>query len=457
MEDPTRLLIRGGSVVSGTRTCHADVLVQGQRIVGVLDPGESASFTGPATEVIDAHGKYLVPGLIDAHVHFRDPGLTTKETFGSGTRAAAIGGVTTVLDMPNTIPTVNTSSRLDHKVGIVEESAHVDFGLYAALDEQGAHRVPELAEAGAIALKLFLGPTTGGIRAPERPALVRALHDAAASDLVVAVHAEDEAIIQVAQERQELRNARSSYHTFLEGRPRSGELAATSEVVSLARHTRARMHVAHVALTEAVELLARAKADGISITGEACLPHLFLDDVACDRHGSVAKVLPPIRTSADRDALWSALRAGVLDCIGTDHAPHEQSLKVGTPFADAPGGIVGVELLLPMLLTAVRSERLTLEQLVTACCEGPADLFGLTGKGRIEVGADADLVVVDPSRDRVIDASQFESLARHSPFDGTPTFGTIDTTILRGKVVARDGVIAGPPLGQHVSRSSTST
>ncbi|HLT58998.1 MAG TPA: allantoinase AllB [Limnochordales bacterium] len=492
------LLVRGGTIVTADRIFHGDVLVRDGRIWAVIErvadhqdagagddgsggdgaaegglsgrgePGprgdrfdERRASSGSAeprpgadglrrqldgADVIDATGLYVLPGLVDVHVHFREPGLTHKEDFLSGTAAAACGGVTTVLDMPNTKPPVATAAALLAKAQQVAGRAYVDYGLYGAVTEDNLAELPAMAEAGAVAFKLFLGPTTGDIRAPGWGRLMEVFAAVRETGLPLAVHAEDRDVIEYWQARRAAEA--TDYRGFLETRPPFGELAATQNVALLAQRAGTPVHIAHVTLAEAVDLIREAKERGAPITAETCPPYLLLTADDCQRLGPVSKVLPPIRERLDQEMLWQGLHEGVLDCIATDHAPHLDEEKQGKAWLQAPGGMIGVETLLPSLLTQVRRGRLTLQQLVAWTSRRPAEIFGLgRRKGDIRPGFDADLAIVDLDAAWTVRAEDLHSKGKNSPFIGASLQGKVVHTIVRGHVVVRNGQLTGPPRG----------
>lgn len=444
------LVIRGAQVVSSDRIAPLDVAVNDGKIAALLAPGEPCT----ADECIDAHGLYLLPGLVDAHVHMRDPGMTNKESIVSGTIAAACGGVTTVLDMPNTMPPVADVPTLRAKTRLVPGRAHVDVGFYALLGPGTIDRLPDLAAAGCMGFKLFLGPTTGNLQAPDWGELTSAFRILADLRIPIVVHAEDRAMIDYWLPRA--RQMGDDYAAFLAGRPESGEIAATERICRLAGETGAAVHIAHVTLAQAVDVIAAAKERKWPVTAETCPPYLFLTADDYRQVGTAMKVLPPVRQAADRAALWAALRCGTLDMVATDHAPHTTDDKAKGLW-DAAAGAPGVETLLPMLLAAARRGTCTLPQIVRWCAEAPAIRFGIAGKGRLTPGAWADMVLVDLQRPWEIKPQRLHSLsasAETTPFHGWTGNGAPVMTLLHGRVVAQDGEPVGQPAGQWVHPGS---
>lgn len=459
------LLVKGGTIVIAERTFPGDVVIRGGRIVEVIEGDGSAGMAPEparaAVPVLDATGKYVLPGLVDVHVHLRDPGLTDKEDFATGTLAAACGGVTTVLDMPNTLPPVATADIVRAKAAGVRGRAYVDYGLYGLIDEHNADQLAAMAEAGVSGFKLFLGPTTGDLRAPGWGQLLEVFATLREIGLPVVVHAEDRDVIEYWQAKVQggwrpsdnFSGAPCDYATFLATRPRFGEVAAIQTVCLLAQMTATPIHIAHVTVAEAVDVIRRAKATGAPVTAETCPPYLTMTEAHCERLGTLSKILPPIRGEADRDALWAGLHDGAIDLIATDHAPHEQAAKQGHSWLTAAGGMIGVETMLPVLLEQVHRGRLSLNELVRWTSERPAQAFGLAErKGAVRPGMDGDLVIVDADAERVIGARTLHSKSANSPVLGETLRGAVVYTVLRGRVVVDNGQPVGDPGGQPVAR-----
>jgi len=437
------LLIRGGTLVTPRALFKADVGVSDGMIAKLLAPGQACS----AQEVIDADGLYVLPGLIDAHVHLREPGLVHKETIATGTKAAACAGVTTVLDMPNTLPPVVDAETLVSKGQLIEDQAQVDVGLFAALTPGSARELQKIIEGGSVGFKLFLGPTTGDLQAPGWGELLDVCAMLADTRLPLVVHAEERDVIEYWTPRAKSHG--DDYRHLLASRPEFGEVSTTASICRLAGHTGAAVHIAHVSLAEAVEVIRQAKAIGWPVTAETCPPYLFLTAEDFPTIGPAMKVLPPVRHQDDQDQLWYGFRSGVLDIIATDHAPHLASEKESGVW-EAPGGALGVETLLPLMLEAVRQGRCSLCDIVRCCCANPATIFSLQGKGHLRPGAWADIVMVDLSKHWCIETEQLHSLARSTPFVGWRGQGAPVATLLRGRLVARDGEPVGKPSGRWI-------
>jgi dihydroorotase (multifunctional complex type) len=347
-----------------------------------------------------------------------------------------MGGITTVLDMPNTIPPTDSPAAVDEKLGLATEKSYCDFGLFGLLGDASADRVDELtANWSVVGLKVFLGPTTGDLQPPSDASLLRGLRQAASSGLRVAFHAEDAEVI------------RSSG-----GRPVEAEVVAIDHIGRLLEASGAAGHVCHVSSAEGLGAIGRWRARGIDLTTEVTPHHLYLTDADVAELGAVAKVYPPIREPRHGLALQAALTSGDIDFVASDHAPHTPDEKQAPA---PPAGTSGIETSLPLLLAhGLHAGRLTLEQLVRAMSEAPARAWGLwPRKGALQVESDADLTIVDLDREGVIRGAELHSKHGLTPLEGWPTHGAAVTTIVRGRVVMRDGELLGDPgWGEGVSR-----
>ncbi len=397
--------------------------------IGVDEGGKIAAIKRTiAGDDVEDHGDALIlPGCVDMHVHLRDPGLTEKEDVPSGTRSAAIGGVTTVVDMPNTRPPVTTRETLADKAARMRGRATVDYGLYAAPRSHAA--VAELADA--LAFKVYMAESTGSLQI-DNDSLAAVLRASEGADRLVVVHAEDATRFRPDQP--------ATLAGQSQARPKESEVAAVKKLAELRGNARA--HVAHVTCVETIA----AVPEGV--TTEVTPHHLFLDTSRPLK--AFGKVNPPLRTPEDRKALWDAFAAGRIDVVATDHAPHTREEKEA-PFDEAPSGLPGVATSFPLLLRQVRAENLSLERLVEAMASRPAEILGI-GKGRIEVGADADLVVVDARRVVRITPRRVRYKCGWTPFEGME--GIFPTTVyLRGERIVEDGEPITEGAGRLVMRT----
>ncbi|HZL63525.1 MAG TPA: dihydroorotase family protein [Thermoleophilia bacterium] len=459
------LLVRGGIVVSPAGRRVADVLCEDERITAVLDPGSEVR----ADEVIDAAGLLVFPGFIDPHIHPRDPGDTHKEDFAHASRAAAAGGVTTLLVMPNAVPPVTDVASFRRRAEEHGAVAHVDFGLWGL--SLGTGNIGDLAglfAEGAVAVKLFWGYALDkeskrlvyntADRAPEDmipPASIgevleifQAIADAGG---ILAAHCEDRDILDVAQ--RQLGHAPEAYADLRVARPDVAESSSVAVGIELARATGCHFHVCHISSARATHLVRLAQQDGLPVTAETCPHYLLFVAADCAGRDAAMKAYPPVREVADRDALWAGVADGTIASLGSDHAPHTLADKTQA-FATAPAGMVAVETMMPLLIDQMNAGRVTPERLCWAASEGTAMLYGLyPRKGAIQPGADADLVLVDPDAEWTIRGEELHSVQKHTPLEGTAVRGMPVMTILRGSVVAKDREPVGEPGGRLVRRT----
>ena len=412
------LVVKGRLVLPDGRIERGAVGVKGGRITEV-----GANVAGART--LDVGERLVAPGAIDPHVHFRDPGHPEKEDFGSGTRAAALGGVTTVLDMPNTAPPTFTRDALEDKLARARAKACVDFGLHLGLDEKGAS-IPLLPEATS--MKVYLGATTGDLLVRDLGLVRRALQAAALAKRTVVFHAESQACLD--------RHAHlldDEYPSHADARPPVCEAEAIAALVGAAADTGARVHIAHLSTAAGLAAL-----DGTGFTSEVCPHHLLFDRDRLNDGGRF-KMNPPLRSPSDMSALWSALREGRIGCLASDHAPHTPAEKATERARSCPAGVPGVQTLLPVLLP--HRERVGLARLLDASVAA-ARIFSLPGKGRIAAGHDADLAVYDLAAERPVRAQEMASKAGWTPFEGMPAvFPT--HVMLRGERIVEEGVFVG--------------
>ena len=456
-----RRLVRGGTLVTAAGERTADVLIDGETIerVGPNLSRESADAD------IDATGLHVFPGFIDPHVHARDPGLTQKEDFAHLTRAAAAGGITTVLVMPNAVPAVTDVVTFDRQATQHEATAHIDFGLWAlALGNETSTDLARLAEAGAVATKLFWGYAfdrrTGTLRYDAVDAMDpdvippagngdvwRLLRAAGESGIVVGVHCEDHSVTTVAAAAGA--PARSPTELMV-SRPAEAEAVAVASLIELARASGARIHVLHTSTARSVELIRRARADGIAVTAETCPHYLTLDPHDLTGPAARTKVYPPLRGGAEAEALWEGLSDGTIESVSSDHAPHGPTDRSG-PYEDQPAGIAGTQSMVPVVIDAARRRGVPLGVLAERLSEGAARLYGLyPRKGSLDAGADADLTMVDLESPWRIDAADMYSKDRQSPWQGMEGRGRPVVAMVRGRIVMRDGRPVGEPAGHIV-------
>ncbi len=435
MSERFDLIVKGGTVATPGGLVAADIGARGGRIaaLGALD--EAA-----AEEVIDARGLHVLPGVIDTQVHFREPGNEHKEDLASGTRAAALGGVAAVCEMPNTNPSTTTKMLLEDKLARAAGRAAVDHAFFVGAAHENVGELAALEQLpGCAGVKLFMGSSTGSLLVPDDEGVLAVL---SAGRRRVAVHAEDETRLG---ERKRIAVAGGKPHLHPLWRDEETALLAVGRLLAHARRAGRRVHVLHVTSAGEMELLARHKDIA---TVETTPQHLTLAAPECyDRLGSLAQMNPPIREASHRAALWRAVREGVVDVIGSDHAPHTLEEKA-RPYPESPSGMPGVQTLVPILLDHVHAGRLSLERFVDLTSAGPARIYGIAGKGRIARGYDADFTVVDLALERVIENRWIASRCGWTPFAGMRVTGWPRMTVIRGRLVMREDELLGSPQGR---------
>lgn len=383
---------------------------------------------------------YVLPGVVDTHVHVNEPGRTAWEGFASATRAAALGGVTTLVDMPlNSIPPTTTPAGLRAKRRAATGQLSVDVGLWGGAVPGNLDDLRPLWDAGVMGFKCFLSPSGVDEFPPLGPAAFEAaLRTVAAFDGLVVVHAEDPAVLAGAPVRPGV-----SYRDFVASRPHDAETSAIARVVAGARETGCRVHVLHLSSARALDLLADARAEGLPVTVETC-PHYLTFDADAIPDGSPAhKCCPPIRDAGNREALWDALREGVVDMVVTDHSPAtaEEKLRGGGDLQQAWGGVSGLQVGFQAVADGAARRGIGIAEVSRWMSTRTADLVGLTHKGRLTVGADADVVVLDPRRPLHVDVRTLAHRNPISAYDGLTLSASVTSTVLRGRVVARDGAV----------------
>ncbi|MET8700653.1 allantoinase AllB [Kitasatospora sp. NPDC004723] len=443
------VVIRSRRVVLPDGERPADVLVRDGRIARIAAHG---SFPADGAPTADLGGTALLPGLVDTHVHANEPGRTEWEGFAAATRAAAAGGVTTLVDMPlNAVPPTTTTAGLAAKRKAAEGRAWVDLGFWGGAVPENLADLEPLHRAGVFGFKSFLAPS-GVEEFPHLDAagLEAALAEQARLGALAVVHAEDPAVLAAAPWQPGVR-----YRDFLASRPAAAETAAVARLLAAARRTGARVHVLHVSSAGVLPLLRRARAEGVDVSAETCPHYLTLGAEEVPDGGTAFKCCPPIREEANREALWAALAAGEFAAVVSDHSPSTPDLKLlpahggSGDFAAAWGGIASLQLGLRAVWTEARRRGHTLADVVRWMSAGPARLAGLDGrKGAIAVGHDADLVAFDPDGEFTVHAAELHHRHPVTPYAGRTLTGAVRTTWLRGRVVD----LAGEPFGVQLHR-----
>lgn len=476
------ILLKNGQVGCGLGVYDADVLIENGKIVDTYDWGKAIK----ADKIIDCKGKIILPGLIDAHVHMREPGQAYKEDWESGSKAAVAGGVTTVCDMPNNVPPVLTCEDLEKKRALVAGRAYCNYGFYIGFDGQNFSEINKAQNVAGV--KIYVANSTGnmGVSYETIENLFKKC------DKLIVAHAEDEAMIQENAQKyfaelegsaglkkvkagragkaigggkasggkairgskaklasdfavSKVGNIDSSVHSKI----RSSECAAKAVqfLCNLAKAARRRLHIAHISSDQELAIILEYR--DIGVTCEVAPHHLLLSDDDYGHLGNFIKVNPPVRSRTDIFTMWKALKFGEIDIIATDHSPHTIVEKEQN-YSDAPSGMPELDTLLPILLNAVNDGGLEMKELVKFCCEGPAKIFGIKGKGQVEPGFDADLVVVDMELSREVDRKALFTKCGWSPYEGSVFKGWPVMTFVNGNLVFKNGKIVGKEVGREV-------
>ena len=429
-------IFKGGIVVNQDGEGQRDIGVKNGVITAIGDLSRAS-----AGEVIDCKGLHILPGVIDSQVHFREPGLDHKEDLESGSRAAVMGGVTAVFEMPNTDPLTTTPEALADKVKRGTHRMHCDFAFWVGGTHENAKDVAELERLpGTPGIKVFMGSSTGALLVEDDAGVASILRNTRRR---AAFHSEDEMMLR---ERRDLRveNDPRSHPVW-----RSAEVAmrCTERLVRIAHETRARIHVLHITTAEEILFLAKHK-DVASC--EITPHHLTMTAPECyERLGTYAQMNPPVREAHHRDGLWYGIQQGITDVLGSDHAPHTRAEK-DKPYPNSPSGMTGVQTLVPLMLDHVNAGKLTLQRFVDLTSAGPQRLFSIANKGRIAVGYDADLTIVDMKRKETIRHEWIASKCGWTPYDGVTVQGWPIGTIVRGKKVMWDGALVESAQGEKV-------
>ena len=433
------ILIRNGLLINEGVKISADILISGDLIDGIFDPGEGPA--GYDTEVIDATGMWVLPGVIDDHVHFRDPGLTHKGDIGSESAAAVAGGVTSFMDMPNTRPQTVSLTEWNKKNEHAAEVSFANYSFYLGATETNINELLKADPRYVPAIKLFLGASTGNMLVRGNAALDSVF---AMKNLPLACHCEDEQIIRAnsaAYFEEYGDEIDPSFHPLI--RSREACLSSSSSAIERAHRSGARLHLLHLSTAEEAALLASSPdPTAKQITGEACVHHLWFDDTYYAQKGTLIKWNPAVKKPSDREALIRAVNEGAIDVIATDHAPHTIDEKM-TPYFKAPSGGPMVQHSLPVMLELCHRGEIRPETVVRAMCHNPAMLFGIKGRGFLRPGYKADIVIVDPDDPWIVTKENILYKCGWSPLEGTLLHSRVITTIVNGIEVLRDGRLTG--------------
>jgi dihydroorotase len=438
------IILSGGTLVNHDGVGLRDLGLKDGKIARIGDLSQAS-----AGERIDCRGLHILPGVIDTQVHFREPGATHKEDLESGSRGAVLGGVVGVFEMPNTKPLTTGPAELADKLTRAGGRMHCDFAFWIGGTHDNARDIPELERLpGAAGIKIFMGSSTGSLLVADDEGVALVLEHARRR---VAVHSEDEFRLE---ERKSFRipGDPTSHPVW---RDETVALRSTQRLMRIAREKRAQVHVLHVSTFEEIELLQFYK-DVASV--EATPHHLTMSDADYIRIGTLAQMNPPVRSARHRDGLWRGVEQGVVDVLGSDHAPHTLEEKA-KPYPESPSGMTGVQTLVPIMLDHVNAGRLSLQRFVDLTSAGPARLFGLAAKGRVAAGYDADLTIVDLARKSVIRNDWIASRVGWTPYDGREVTGWPVGTFVRGAKAMWEGEIvtpaSGAPIRFHATREQS--
>jgi allantoinase len=456
-------IVRNGKIVDGNEIFEADIYIKDGKIAAI----SKEALEGSTNHETDAQGCHVLPGLIDVHIHSRDPGPTYKEDFYHSTQAAAAGGITTVFEMPNTTPTINNVENFHKQVNNLTPKAFVDFGIWGiCLGELNLKNIASLNDVGVIGFKFFWGYAVNSKTFqlvynynPDEPDIIPPFRDGEVLDIfeevaktgkVLAIHAENHDLMEHLSKKVEA-SGRRDYEALLAGRPNLAEETTIQTGIAFARKTGARLHILHITTAEGVQRVRQAQKEGLPVTAETCPHYLFLSNEDFDRVGPTMKVYPPVKYKKDQEAIWQGLDDGVVSIVCSDHAPHTAEEKNGDLWS-IPAGMCGVETLVPMMLNAVNEGKLTIQRLASVLSENPAKQFGVyPQKGSLQVGTDADITIVDLNKKHKINKEELHSKSKVTAFDGLEITGFPVSTIVRGKTVMKHGEIMGEPTGRLVT------
>jgi dihydroorotase len=435
MSENYSLIIKNGSCYINSKLEKIDIALADNKIkkIGKVEVNN--------TKVIDASDKLVLPGIIDTQTHFREPGSTDREDLESGSRAAVLGGVTSVFEMPNTNPPTSNLLEFDKKLNLAKNRMHCNYAFYFGATPDNVEQLSKLKGLkGCCGVKLFAGSSTGKLLVDKEADIEKVI---SYSDRIVSIHSEDEEILKLRKKFIK----EGDVHSHPEWRNTECAISSTRRVVKIAERYNKKIHVLHVTTKEEVDFLAMHKKN---VTFEITPQHLTLYAPDCyDKLGTLAQMNPPIRKKEHYDRLWVAVKNSVVDVLGSDHAPHSKEDKK-KKYPDSPSGMPGVQTILPIMLNHINNEKLSLEQLIKLMCENPCKIFGIKNKGYIKEGFDADLTIVDMNKKQIIKDEMIASKCGWTPFNNFTVKGFPVATIINGKIVMSDGKVniegSGQPL-----------
>jgi len=430
--------IVGARLLKGNDLIKADISIANGKIVKI---GKHSKVPKAENE-IDANGLLALPGLIDVHVHLRDMQLSHKEDFFSGTCAAAAGGFTTVLDMPNTIPPTDSCERFNEKINVAKQKAMVNIGFHGMLINK-VHELVGLAQMGIMSFKLYLNKSNHDLDVRNDKLLFKLMYECAQLNIPLTIHAEE------LSEVKEI----DSLNNHIKNRGEKLEVDALRRILGLVKKSNCQAHICHLSASESVQIIKEERNSGLDISCEVTPHHLFLNEEIFKEHGALVLTDPPLRNKNTAENLFNALKEGVINIVASDHAPHTLKEKLGSNANEVPPGIPGLETTLPLLLTEVNSKRLTLKRIVDILAKGPARIFHLDNKGTLEEGKDADLTLIDLKVEHVIRSDKLFTKAEYSPFDGIKCKGKAVKVFVSGNQVMESGeMVENPGVGKIITR-----
>ena len=433
MSDNYSLIIKNGSCYINGKLENTDIALSGNKIkkIGRIDLNSS--------KVFDASDKLVLPGIIDTQVHFREPGSTDREDLESGSRAAVLGGITSVFEMPNTNPPTSNLIEFEKKLVLAKDRMHCNYAFYFGATPENVDQLSKLKNLkGCCGVKLFAGSSTGKLLVAKEEDIEKVISN---SDRVVSIHSEDEEILNL--RKKFIKDG--DVHSHPEWRNNECAMSSTRRVVKIAERYNKQIHVLHVTTKEEVDFLAMHKKN---VTFEITPQHLTLYAPDCyDKLGSFAQMNPPIRKKEHYDRLWTAVKNSIVDILGSDHAPHSKEDKK-KKYPTSPSGMPGVQTILPIMLNHINNKKLNLEQLIKLMCENPCKIFGIQNKGYIKEGYDADLTIVDMNKEQTIKNEMMATKCGWTPFNDMTIKGFPFATIINGKTVMLNGKVISEGLGK---------
>jgi dihydroorotase (multifunctional complex type) len=446
---PVDTVLYSAKVYTSRGLIEAGIAIDQDRIVKIAKKPNLPK----ASNQINLKGNIALPGIIDSHVHLRDQELAYKEDFTSGTSAAAAGGITTVIDMPNNQPTTMSAETLRERIRLAEPKVLVNVAFNAAFPMR-KKEIPEMAKIGAVGFKLYLSQQIGGIDPDNDQALLEAFKAVRHIKVPIAVHAEDKTTVEQKQKKL-VKQRRNDLEAFLEVHSLDAEEKAIRRITQLSRKSGGHVHICHVSSKPGMNIITKAKKLGFDVTCEVTPHHLLLTSKSLRKYGNTALEVPPLRRPSDVACLWRSLQKGTVDTIASDHAPHSLEEKNAGSIWNVKTGISGLETMLPLLLTQVNKERLTIKRLVQLLCENPARIYRMEDRGNLKKDSIADITVINLRKEHRIDSSSFYSRAKYSSFDGWKVRGKAVKTFVNGQLTMDDGEIqTRPGSGSVILRQS---